>query len=479
MIGATPPPSPSGARLTGDDLQHLIAWYWCLKAASPGSDIASVGIEVDNVGNLDDVAVTYIDGSCRYIQVKAAVSSAGLVNIAWLTAPSTTSLIRRLYSSWERLGRPDDGIVLVTSRPIDPDDVLLRGRDRLNRLGPRLRRASAATVRGALATVATSAGCTVEELLDLLDVLEIQLGQTEKDWRDKVDDAAVGAGVKPGPESLAVALTEMREWVKTTRGIRTAEELRGFIDKVGLRAGKPRALVVVHALDRVPAGNDDVITVDWVDRFRGTTPETRRGLIDPTDWHTQFPADLVRVRQELQQRGVTDVAVRGAMRLPTWFAVGAALRDVAGFDIAAYDRGVLWAPTASPTTTPQVHILHDTYLDANGTEGVAVVLEMSNTGRDDVAAAFAHRTDISRLVALTIDGGPNRRLFTDGAATLAAAVAIRDWIRRNLAGTPLHLVMVASGPFAFFLGHVWDRVPPTTLYEDLAPGYERAFTFTN
>ena len=298
-------------------------------------------------------------------------------------------------------------------------------------------------------------------------------------YKRQVDDAAVGAGVKPSPESLAVALTEMREWVKTTRGVRTAEELRGFIGESGLRAGKPRTLVVVHALDRVPAGNDDAITVDWVDRFRGTTPETRRGLIDPTDWHAQLPADLVRVREELQQRGVTDVAVRGAMRLPTWFAVGAALRDVAGFDIAAYDRGVLWAPTTSPTPTPQVHILHDTYLDASGAEGAAVVLEMSSTGRDDVAAAFAHRTDISRLVALTIDGGPNRRLFTDGAATLAAAVAIRDWIRRNLAGTPLHLVMVASGPFALFLGHVWDRVPPTTLYEDLAPGYEPAFTFTN
>ncbi|WP_141214687.1 MULTISPECIES: SAVED domain-containing protein [unclassified Rhodococcus (in: high G+C Gram-positive bacteria)] len=479
MTGATPPPSPSGARLTGDDLQHLIAWYWCLKACSPGSGITSVGIEVDHVGNLDDVAIAYTDGRRRYIQVKAAVSSAGLVNAAWLATPASSSLIKRLYSSWDTLGRPDDGIALVTSRPIDPHDVLLRERDRHNRLGTRLRRSSSKDARHALALVAASVGCTVEEILDFLDVLEIQLGQTERDWRDKVDDAAVGAGVSTAPASLAVALTEMREWVKTTRGVRAADDLRTMIDRLGLRAGRPRTLVVVHAIDHVPVEGDDGITVDWVDRFRGDSPETRRGLTDPTEWHTRLPADLTIVREELRRRGVADVAVRGAMRLPAWFAVGAALRDVAGFDIAAYDRGNLWAATSQPMPTPQVQVLFDTSLNSNDAAGVAVVVEMSSIGRDEVAAAFATRDDLSRLVSLTIEGGPNRRLFTTGTDTLAAAVAVRDWIRRNLVGTPLHLVLVANGPFALFLGHVWDRVPPTTIYEDLAPGYEAAFTFTN
>lgn len=479
MTGATPAPSPSGARLTGDDLQHLIAWYWCLKACSPGSGITSVGIEVDHVGNLDDVAIAYTDGRRRYIQVKAAVSSSGLVNAAWLMTPASNSLIKRLHSSWDTLGRPNDGIMLITSRPIDPHDPLIRERDRNNRLGPRLRRSPSEEALETLALLATSIDCTVDEVLDFLDVLEIQLGQTEKDWRDKVDDAAVGAGVSTAPASLAIALTEMREWVKTTRGVRTADELRTMINRLGLHAGRPRTLVVVHAIDHVPVESDAAIAVDWVDRFRGNSPETRRGLTDPAQWHTHLPEDLIQVREELRQRGVSDVAVRGAMRLPTWFAVGAALRDVAGFDIAAYDRGVLWAATSQPTSTPQVHVLSDTSLNANDAAGVAVVVEMSNFGRDDAASAFASRDDISRLVALSIDGGPNRRLFTAGTDTLAAAVAVRDWIRRNLADTPLHLVLVASGPFALFLGHVWDRVPPTTIYEDLAPGYEAAFTFTN
>lgn len=479
MTGALPAPSPSGARLTGDDLQHLIAWYWCLKACSPGSGITSVGIEVDHAGNLDDVAIAYTDGRRRYIQVKAAVSSVGLVNTAWLKAPAPNSLIKRLHSSWDALGRPKDGITLVTSRPIDPRDVLVRERDRHNRLGPRLRRSSSKDARDALASVAASVGCTVDEVLEFLDVLEIQLGQTERDWRDKVEDAAVGAGVSTTAASLAVALTEMREWVKTTRGVRTVDELRAMIDRIGLRAGRPRTVVVIHAIDHVPVESDDAIAVDWVDRFRGDSPETRRGLTNPTEWNTRLPEDLTRVREELRQRGVSDVAVRGAMRLPAWFAVGAALRDVAGFDIAAYDRGVLWTAPSQPTPTPQVQVLSENSLNSNDRAGVVVVVEMSNIGRDDVTAAFATRDDLSRIVSLTIDGGPNRRLFNTGADTLAAAVAVRDWIRRNLTGIPLHLVLVASGPFALFLGHVWDRVPPTTIYEDLAPGYEAAFTFKN
>lgn len=374
MSGATPAPSPSGARLTGDDLQHLIAWYWCLKACSPGSKITSIGIEVDHAGNLDDVAISYADGRQRYVQVKATVSSAGLVNTAWLTAPANNSLLKRLHSSWDDLGRPNEGIVLVTSRPIDPNDDLIRERDRHNRLGPRLRRSLSKDARDALDLAAGSVGCTVDEVLDFLDVLEIQLGQTERDWRDKVDDAAVGAGVSTAPASLAIALAEMREWVKTTRGVRTVEDLRITIDRLGLRAGLPRTLVVVHAIDHVPVESDAAISVDWVDRFRGSLPETRRGLTDPTEWQTRLPEDLTHVREELRQRRVSHVAVRGAMRLPAWFAVGAALRDVAGFDIAAYDRGVLWSASSQPAPKPQVQVLSDASLNSNDARGVAVVV---------------------------------------------------------------------------------------------------------
>ena len=60
---------------------------------------------------------------------------------------------------------------------------------------------------------------------------------------------------------------------------------------------------------------------------------------------------------------------------------------------------------------------------------------------------------------------------------MAAAVAVREWVRGRLTATDIHIVLVGPAPFAFFLGHLWDRVPPTTIYEDLAPGYQAAFHF--
>jgi hypothetical protein len=42
LPGALPGPSASGARLTGDDLQHLVAWYWALCSLRPEQAITSV-----------------------------------------------------------------------------------------------------------------------------------------------------------------------------------------------------------------------------------------------------------------------------------------------------------------------------------------------------------------------------------------------------------------------------------------------------
>jgi hypothetical protein len=50
-------PSPSGARLTGDDVQHAVAWHAALRTVVPHAGIRSVTVEAANVGNVDDVVV--------------------------------------------------------------------------------------------------------------------------------------------------------------------------------------------------------------------------------------------------------------------------------------------------------------------------------------------------------------------------------------------------------------------------------------
>lgn len=487
--GTTSGPSASGARIGGDDVQHLIAWYFWLKACSPGAGIASVTVEAAKSGTVDDVVVIFDDGRRRWIQVKASVTvGSGALDAGWLTAPpkgkplvgGTKTLLRQLHSSWAELGRPRDGVELVTTRCPVPDDPLMACLDHTDRAGARLRRAADGSKLGTVRfDLADHVGCSVEEICDFFDSVRISGGQTEANWRDRVDDAAAVAGVEQGIRSQAVGVDAVRDWVKTTRDPRGRDELVARLRELGIQQRTPRAQVVIEAIAPVVGAEDAAIRLDWLDRFRGDRPETRRGLIDPTGWVGELADDLRRMRVSLEEQGLRRVAIGGAMRLPTWFAAGAELREVAGFDVAADCRERLWEPPIGPVAASTVQVRTDEVL-GEGQE-VAVVVEISAEGVDAVRDAFDSAPSVGRVLAISVAGGPNRRLLDDGAAAMSAAAAVRDWVRRELRGAPrVHLVLVGPAVFALFLGHLWDRVPPTTVYEDLAQdGYEAAFRFSN
>ena len=62
---------------------------------------------------------------------------------------------------------------------------------------------------------------------------------------------------------------------------------------------------------------------------------------------------------------------------------------------------------------------------------------------------------------------------------MAFAVAVRDWARANVRDSEIDLVLMTPAPFALFLGHLWDRIAPTTVNEDLVSGYQTAIRFSN
>lgn len=484
-VAPTSRPSPSGARLSGDDLQHLIAWYWCLKTVIPGSGVESVQVEADAVGNLDDVVVRMRDGSRVYHQVKASVSAKEPANVTWLCAPGKPgtstkvgrSLLQRLHSAWTDIERPTGGVALITSKPLDPRDCLLAGLDYLNHVGNHLRRAQTEALLEVRAQLAAHLACSVSEVCTFFDALELHLGQTESAWRDKVDDVSLGAGVQAGDVARGAALADVRDWVKQTRDARDGRAVTNVIARLGLQSQVPWAVVVVQALDVDHWNEEAVVVLDWVGKFRGEQPETRRGLIDPSQWNTDLADDLARTRTQLKEQSLSRVLVRGAMRLPGWFAVGATLREVAGFDIAMRYHETVWSTSGESTAAACVKVLNDEPVD--GGADIALVVALALDISPDVRDMLPRLPNVGRIITVTVGDGPSRRLFSGAPDTMAAAVAVRDWVRAARFGTTVHLFLAAPAPFAFFLGHLWDRVPPTTLYEDLAPGYEAAFHFKN
>jgi hypothetical protein len=67
--------APSGARLQGDDVQHLIAWYHVLCTQRVDNRVTALAVEATGAGNVDDLTLEYIDGTREYWQVKASVDT--------------------------------------------------------------------------------------------------------------------------------------------------------------------------------------------------------------------------------------------------------------------------------------------------------------------------------------------------------------------------------------------------------------------
>ena len=481
-LSATSKPSSSGARITGDDLQHLVVWYWCLRAIADPDGITSVAVEADHAGNVDDVVVRFTDGTSRFIQVKAVVASANLASIAWLTdrPPTGTgrqspSLLQKLHQSWVDLGHPDTGLELITGRPIDGTDRVLALTDRRNSIGTGLRRARTQELTTARGDLAGHLECTEEELCDFLNALAIRVGQTEAEWVSRVADVAASAAIRADDSAVGVALAWIRTWVKDTRDPRTPEQISAAATSMGLQVENPRTVIVIQGLRPEPV-SDASHVLNWTERFRGTEASNRRGMVNPADWNGVLSDDLTTLRTTLIEQHHMRVLVRGALRLPCWFALGAALRGVAGFHLAMEYRDEVWVADQHRTAARTVNILTD---EQRGDGPTLVVVAIATDRTEDVRRTLLS-ADHGRLVTLTIEEGPHQALLADADDALSAAIAIRDWIRANVKSREIDLVLMTPAPFAAFLGWCWDRVPTTTIYEDLlTDGYEAAFVISS
>ena len=73
--------SSSGARIAGDDLQHLVAWIEVLRALRPRIDVTAIAVGARNAGRVDDVALFHAHAPDEHMQVKFAVAAQKLVTL--------------------------------------------------------------------------------------------------------------------------------------------------------------------------------------------------------------------------------------------------------------------------------------------------------------------------------------------------------------------------------------------------------------
>lgn len=471
----------SGARILGDDVQHLIVWYHVLRSQRPDETIETLEVEARGAGNVDDLVVRRADGHTEYWQVKASVDDQTPLSSDWLMAraPGKRSLLQRLHASWISLrvdGRPTPTVTLATTKAAADADSVLVLADRNNQI------ADAMAIPGFAAARAEWAGhvdVTEHELLEFLQHLIFDRGTTEAGWLRLVDNAAAASGCRSDEDATARGVAEVRGWVKDPRRTFTRDDLRAVLTDLGTFLPSPQGTLVVAQLDHVaaPAG---AVVLDWVDKFDGHDPGTRRQFRDPATADDCL-AQLARARATFLADGRRHVEVRGPMRLPAWFACGFELGSTRGFGLSVDSFGERWTTTAPAAKGRR--LLEPADLPAGTPAGTPWVVSV-NVAADiapDVDAYAAARFGPAARLNLQVAGGAGNQSVPDDASARRLALDVRDLVRRlrrDNDPSRVHLFLGAPAVLALFLGHAWDRMPPTTTYWDLGrPGsYAPAFS---
>lgn len=482
-------PGASGARLTGDDVQHAVAWHAALRTVVPHAGVRSVTVEAASVGNVDDVVVAKTVEPDEYTQVKAAITAERAATLDWLTkltpsgGPSILQRFRRAARDLRRDGGHHPQLALVTNRSIDPHDPVLTLRDRNDRLAQRLRNSRKAATVAAREDLLRHLDCTADDLYELLDHLRLHTDASEAAWRDyHIRDISYAAGVRVDETAFRLGISEVREWVKTSRTEKQAADIAEAIDRLGLRAQDPFTILAIKALDEELDLPDAVAVLDWVNRFRGTEARNRRGLTDPREWETVLRPQLIHAQRTLRSLGARRILITGTMRLPTWFTAGVMFQETAGFTPAKIKDGQLWVKPAG-SLAPATITLSSPLADLPAGADVALALAISDDLTADVKRYIASTGIDIPVITVYLPTGVSNASVTGCEHAYAVALAVRDLAReiaRTVNPPVLHLFMAAPAGLAVLLGGVWDRVPTTQTYEDLCGnGYEPAFFIPN
>jgi hypothetical protein len=168
--------------------------------------------------------------------------------------------------------------------------------------------------------------------------------------------------------------------------------------------------------------------------------------------------------------------VTGSLRQATAFAVGAALRMVTNVDLAVTQRTQLWVSNATYDSPIQPTVVEHQIGQGND---IALAVEVATELTEDVMTYLRDRQlPIDRLIVLQPAGGPKDNAIPDGATANALAIGLRNQARRSSRGcNRVHLFLAGPMGLALLLGHRWNRVAPTTVYEEVlaVDQYEPAF----
>lgn len=468
-----------GAGIRGDDYQAAYAWLWMMRARRPEEGITAVTVEHTDTGPFDDVVITMLPGRRdRYVQVKASVTFESALNDKWLTTGTdhSPSPLARMYTLWEQTAglpeveRPE--LVVLANRKVDHvvlELAPLHGRGALpiadlRTAGPR------SDVGKQLTAWRDHLGIDQERLIEFLADLLIEAGPSEDEIRRSAAAEMGRTGLRDDANAVSIGVDSVRNMVKLGRRTHTVNEINELVTVLKLHANDGHLTLAVHACDRRPTPVPPTFTVDILDRFSGDKPDDRRQLRNPAEWPA-VADELGAAARTLALYNLPRVHIVGSMRLPIWFAVGAALPDVHGWTLTKDQRGQRWS-TDTPAGDVAAVVIGRHPLGPDGTD-LAIAVAVTHDPTDEVLGYLRNNGHgIRELLTLGTSAGLGKQSLPNAAAAMSWVLSAGPLLLRE---TPrpaqLHLFLACPAGVALLLGHHRNLLPPVVLYDHLLPGY--------
>ena len=471
-------PSASGVRITGDKYQWLHAWRICMEALHENltrnttNPIVAVGVEEAGAGNGDDVVRHRAQPPHTYTQVKYAADGRTSVNLAYL---DDSRVLRKLVETHKMLTADGTSveIELVTNRAIDPTDVLLKDRDgRDDRLMPRAAEGGAQSSRGQARTAwATAAGTDETTLMNFLEDFRVNASYDRKRLRADVGLLMTANGLRSDDASISTGVNWIDEQVIAGHRLLSLDDIKGAILHLNLQAGSPWTTVSIATIKRDHVADQALVAINWVDKISGDTDWNRIEPAPPATWD-DLAAEIRTIPSLLEDH--TRILVSGHMRQASGFLIGTELRRVLTYEVGVHQGDRLW--TSEEPTGGQLLSTVETSVDAG--PDIALIVNVSADGAPDAIEWIRESgLTVSKIVVASPTSGTGPTAIPTPGAANTLAVNIRDIARRHSRAGHIHLFLIGPLGLAVLLGHHWNRVTTTHVYEHLGGAdYVHAFT---
>jgi hypothetical protein len=483
-------PAPSGARLLGDDYQHVLTWLHAAQLVHRDPHVTRVELEKRGAGNVDDLVVRTTDGADQYHQVKF-VRNPGKepLDANWFTdkGKNTQSPLQMFHESWKKLTK--NGVrpymVLHTNRTVAGGDAVMACVDGItDRLVPKIEQGGPKSAVGKMRhSWAEHLGIEEPELLEMLADLRIRAARASiNELREHCRWVMDASGLLNTADDVDKGMLIARRWVEEGVRLVGPEIVADVVERAALRAVEhdPRATVLIQAIDHDVYPELATEVIDWVDAFPGDEPIARRAPASDAVWTERFAPDLTKVEQSIRAQGYHEVRLVGAFRLATAIYAGYVFSDTRRYGLLVPGRSSdgAWSDIASYGEKGEVGVVQATTDIGRGDE-LAIGLSISGNVETAVLKHIEQADLPVKQLALIEVPKPGTDALPDGAAVRGWAAEVRG-LTRELAesGWPrIHLFMSGPQTAAVLLGHFWNGMPPTQLWEHLGVGrgYTPAF----